>query len=71
MTKAIIAIILVLAFIVGGMVTLLKSANKHKLPDNYDKSKVGFDDEEDDWPTPKQANNLSNTDKDNKDQATK
>ncbi len=44
MTKAIIAIILVLAFVVGGMMTLLNSANKHKLPDNYDKSKVGFDD---------------------------
>lgn len=49
MTKAIIIIILVLAFIIGGMITLLKSANSHKLPDNYDKSKTGFDDE-DDWP---------------------
>jgi len=51
MSTAIIVSILVFAFIVGGMVTLLKSANKHKLPDNYDKSKVGFDDEEDDWPS--------------------
>ena len=49
MTTAIIIIILVFLFIIGGMVTLLNTANKHKLPDNYDKSKTGFDDEDDDW----------------------
>jgi len=47
MTTAIIVIVLVFAFIVGGMVTLLKTANKYKFPDTYDKSKTGFDDEED------------------------
>lgn len=47
MTKAIIIIILVLAFIIGGMVTLYRTANKYKFPDTYDKSKTGFDDEED------------------------
>ncbi len=48
MKTAIIIIILVLAFIVGGMITLLKNANQ-KIPKNYDKSKIGFKDEEDDW----------------------
>ncbi|TQV81485.1 DUF2897 family protein [Aliikangiella coralliicola] len=48
MTTAMIVIILVLAFIVGGMITLLKTANKYKFPDTYDKSKTGFDDEDDD-----------------------
>lgn len=50
MSTAVLVTILVFAFLIGGMVTLLKSANKHKLPDNYDKTKVGFDDEDDDWP---------------------
>lgn len=45
--SATLIIILVLAFIVGGMVTLYKTANKFPFPDNYDKSKTGFDDEED------------------------
>ncbi len=49
MTTAIVVIILVFAFIIGGMMTLLNTANKYKFPKTYDKSKVGFDDE-DDWP---------------------
>ncbi|NVJ61870.1 MAG: DUF2897 family protein [Gammaproteobacteria bacterium] len=49
MTTTIIIIALVFAFIIGGMITLLRTANKYKFPDTYDKSKVGFDDE-DDWP---------------------
>lgn len=52
MTTAIIITLLVFAFIIGGMIILLKSAKKHKFPDTYDKSKVGFDDEED-WPQKK------------------
>jgi hypothetical protein len=50
MTTAIIVIVVVLLFIVGGMITLLKTANKYKFPDTYDKSKTGFKDkdEEDD-----------------------
>jgi hypothetical protein len=44
---AAIIIILVLLFIVGGMMTLLKSKD-FKIPDDYDKSKSGFDDEDDD-----------------------
>lgn len=56
MSTAIWAIILVFAFIIGGMITLLRTANKFKLPENYDKSKTGFDDE-DDWPnSPKNEN---------------
>ncbi|WP_444997925.1 DUF2897 family protein [Aliikangiella sp. IMCC44359] len=47
MTTAIIVIIVVFSLIIGGMVTLLKTANKYKFPDTYDKSKTGFDDEED------------------------
>ncbi|MGX5173370.1 DUF2897 family protein [Aliikangiella sp. IMCC44653] len=47
MSTAIIVIILVFAFIIGGMITLLKTANKYRFPKNYDKSKTGFDDEED------------------------
>jgi hypothetical protein len=47
MTKAIIIIVLVLAFIIGGMITLLKTADKYKFPDNYDKSKTGFEDKDD------------------------
>ena len=54
MTKTIIIIVLVLLFIVGGMITLLKSANQ-KIPDNYDRSKLGFDDEDDDWPKTKRS----------------
>jgi len=45
MTTALIIIALVFVFIIGGMVTLLKNA-KQKIPDNYDKSKTGFDDED-------------------------
>ncbi len=48
MTKAFIIIAIVFILIIGGMVTLLKTANKYKFPDTYDKSKTGFDDEEDD-----------------------
>ena len=47
MWTVIIIIVLVLLFIVGGMMILLKSKN-FKIPDNYDKSKSGFDDEDDD-----------------------
>ena len=47
MTTAVLVIIFVFAVIVGGMITLLKTANKYKFPDNYDKSKTGFDDEDD------------------------
>lgn len=55
MTKAIVIIVLVLLFIIGGMVTLLRSANQ-KIPENYDRSKLGFDDEDDDWPDTKKNN---------------
>ena len=47
MTTALIVIALVFIFIIGGMMTLLKNAKK-KFPDTYDKSKTGFDDEDDD-----------------------
>ncbi len=47
MWTALIIIVLVLLFIVGGMMTLLKSKD-FKIPDDYDKSKSGFDDDEDD-----------------------
>ncbi len=47
MTTALIVIAIVFIFIIGGMITLLKNA-KQKFPDNYDKSKTGFSDEEDD-----------------------
>ncbi|MBV1909669.1 MAG: DUF2897 family protein [Kangiellaceae bacterium] len=47
MWTAIIIIILVLLFIIGGMMTLLRSKD-FKLPDNYDKSKSGFDDDDED-----------------------
>ncbi len=53
---------MVFAFIIGGMITLLKSA-KHKFPNTYDKSKVGFDDE-DDWPKKKSENPNKNADED-------
>jgi hypothetical protein len=45
MSTALIVIALVFIFIIGGMMTLLKNA-KQKFPDTYDKSKTGFDDEE-------------------------
>ena len=48
MSTAIIVIVLVFAFIIGGMVTLLKTADKYKFPENYDKSKTGFDDKDED-----------------------
>ena len=48
MTTALIVIALVFLFIIGGMVILLKTANKFKLPDTYDKSKTAFKDEEED-----------------------
>jgi len=47
MTTAFIVIALVFIFVIGGMVTLLKNA-KQKFPDTYDKSKTGFDDQEED-----------------------
>ncbi|PWK47900.1 hypothetical protein [Pleionea mediterranea] len=59
MTTAIIITLLVFAFIIGGMIILLKSAKKHKFPDTYDKSKVGFDDEED-WPQKKPEDSTNN-----------
>ncbi len=46
MTTALIVIALVFAFIISGMVILLKTANKYKFPDTYDKSKIGYKDEE-------------------------
>ena len=47
MWTAIIIIVLVFAFIIGGMMTLLKSKN-FKIPEDYDSSKSGYDDEDDD-----------------------
>lgn len=47
MLKAIIITLLVFAFIIGGIITLYKTANKYKFPDTYDKSKIGYDDEDD------------------------
>jgi hypothetical protein len=58
MSTAIIVIILVFAFIIGGMVTLLKTANKYRFPKNYDKSKTGFKDEED-WGSAKNSTTQS------------
>ena len=49
MLKAVLIFLLVLVIIIGGMMTLLQTARKIKLPKNYDKSKSGWDDEEDDW----------------------
>lgn len=46
MWTAIIIIVLVFLFIIGGMMTLLKSRD-FKLPKDYDSSKSGYDDEED------------------------
>ncbi|WP_196140544.1 hypothetical protein [Aliikangiella sp. G2MR2-5] len=68
MKTAIIVIILVFAFLIGGMITLLNTANKYKFPDTYDKSKVGFDDEES-WPdsaSGEQPKNNSNEKKEGK-----
>lgn len=48
MTTAIIVIAIVFIIIIGGMITLLKTANKYRFPDTYDKSKTGFNDEDDD-----------------------
>jgi|GEM_PF-2411645 len=48
MSLGVIVSILVFALLVGGLVTLYQTANK-KFPDTYDKSKTGFDDEEDDY----------------------
>ncbi len=47
MWTAIIIIILVFLFIIGGMMTLLKNKD-FKLPKDYDSSKSGYDDENDD-----------------------
>jgi hypothetical protein len=47
MTTAIIIIVLVFALIVGGMMGLLKNKN-FKIPKDYDPSKSGYDDEDDD-----------------------
>ncbi len=47
MWTAIIIIVFVLLFIVGGMMTLLKSKD-FKLPKDYDSSKSGYDDDDDD-----------------------
>ncbi|TQV75526.1 hypothetical protein FLL45_11465 [Aliikangiella marina] len=58
MSTAVWAIIFVFAFIIGGMITLLRTANKYKFPKNYDRSKVGFDDE-DDWPARSNSKNNS------------
>lgn len=46
MWTAIIIIFIVFVFIVGGMMTLLKHKD-FKIPDDYDSSKSGFDDEDD------------------------
>ncbi|MDH5434747.1 MAG: hypothetical protein OEY19_12460 [Gammaproteobacteria bacterium] len=48
MTKAIVVTFLIFAFLFSGIYTLYKTANKFKLPDDYDKDKSGYDDEEDD-----------------------
>jgi len=47
MWTAIIVITLVFIFIVGGMITLLKSKD-FKIPKDYDPSKSGYDDEDED-----------------------
>jgi len=46
MWTAIIVILVVLLFIIGGIMTLLKNKD-FKIPDDYDSSKSGFDDEDD------------------------
>lgn len=47
MNLGIIVAIFVFAFLIGGILTLYRTSNKYKFPDTYDKSKTGFDDEED------------------------
>lgn len=47
MWTAIIIIILVFALIVGGMMTLLKNKD-FKIPEDYDSSKSGYNDDDDD-----------------------
>ena len=47
MTTAIIIIILVFALIVGGMMSLLKNKD-FKIPKDYDPSKSGYKDDDDD-----------------------
>ena len=46
MWTAIIVIVIVFVFLIGGMMTLLKNKD-FKIPDDYDASKSGFDDEDD------------------------
>ena len=46
MWTAIIIITLVFVFIIGGMMTLLKSKS-FKIPKDYDPSKSGYDDDDD------------------------
>lgn len=48
MSTAVIISVLVFIIIIGGIVTLLTTANKYKFPDTYDHSKTGFDDEDED-----------------------
>lgn len=50
MLTVILIIIFVFALIVGGMMTLLKN-KEFKLPDNYDRSKSGWDDDDQDKPS--------------------
>ncbi len=47
MWTAIIVIFIVMVFLVGGWMTLLKNKD-FKIPDDYDPSKSGFDDDDDD-----------------------
>ena len=48
MLTAILVTIFVLAILVGGIMTLLKSKD-FKIPDDYDPSKSGYNDDEDDY----------------------
>jgi F0F1-type ATP synthase assembly protein I len=48
MPVGLIITLLIFGIIIGGIVTLYKTANKYKFPDTYDKDKIGYDDEEDD-----------------------
>lgn len=47
MMIGIIITILVFVFLIGGIMTLLKNKD-FKIPDNYDSSKSGYKDEDDD-----------------------
>jgi uncharacterized protein YxeA len=49
MKTAIILIIIVFLFIIGSLINFWRDAKNTKVPKNYDRSKTGFDDEEDDW----------------------